>query len=412
MKKILLSVSVIAVVAAVVLGVTTAFFSDTETSTGNTFTAGSIDLKIDNSSYYNGVFQQDMSWASDNLTGHLFFNYRDLKPGDWGEDTISFNVIDNPSWLCATITLTGNNENTITEPEAQLQDTAAKGELADELYFIWWADDGDNVLEVDEYVVGNPVKLGDAWLNQSHTVALADSQNNVWHSGANNGGSHPIEGKTTYYIGKAWCYGALALAPVTQGTNNNPTKNSGILCNGAPVTNISQSDSATLDVSFYAVQSRHNEDFVCTGDYYGKERFLRLENKTDNPNWNPLTDNMYGKLVFKSPYPTFDFALEAQGLKANINYSLIYYADPWAGDHPGALIWSGNTDGVGKINTSGNVELGMDLPAPGDANNPNGAKIWLVESSDYDLTAKKMIAWNETNYLFEWNLIKYEDSNN
>ena len=49
MKKIILSLSVIAVAAAVVVGATTAFFSDTETSTGNTFTAGSIDLKIDNS---------------------------------------------------------------------------------------------------------------------------------------------------------------------------------------------------------------------------------------------------------------------------------------------------------------------------------------------------------------------------
>ena len=47
MKKILLSLSVVAAVAVVVVGATTAFFSDTETSTGNTFTAGELDLLVD-----------------------------------------------------------------------------------------------------------------------------------------------------------------------------------------------------------------------------------------------------------------------------------------------------------------------------------------------------------------------------
>ena len=38
----------------VISGATGAFFSDTETSQGNTFTAGAIDLLVDNESYYNG----------------------------------------------------------------------------------------------------------------------------------------------------------------------------------------------------------------------------------------------------------------------------------------------------------------------------------------------------------------------
>ena len=54
MKKILLSLAIIAVVGAVAVGVTGAFFSDTETSTGNTFTAGAIDLKVDSEQHYNG----------------------------------------------------------------------------------------------------------------------------------------------------------------------------------------------------------------------------------------------------------------------------------------------------------------------------------------------------------------------
>ena len=55
MKKILLSLGTIAIVGALVAGATGAFFNDTETSTGNVFTAGSIDLKVDQTrATYNG----------------------------------------------------------------------------------------------------------------------------------------------------------------------------------------------------------------------------------------------------------------------------------------------------------------------------------------------------------------------
>jgi predicted ribosomally synthesized peptide with SipW-like signal peptide len=48
MKKIILSLSVIALVAVVAVGVTRAYFSSTATISGNTFTSGSFALKIDN----------------------------------------------------------------------------------------------------------------------------------------------------------------------------------------------------------------------------------------------------------------------------------------------------------------------------------------------------------------------------
>jgi len=55
-KKIIISLSVIGVVAAIAIGGTIAYFNDTETSTGNVFTAGSIDLKVDHiAQTYNDV---------------------------------------------------------------------------------------------------------------------------------------------------------------------------------------------------------------------------------------------------------------------------------------------------------------------------------------------------------------------
>lgn len=56
MKKIILSVSIIAVIAAIGVGVTIALFNDTETSAGNIFVAGTMDLKVDHTlATYNGV---------------------------------------------------------------------------------------------------------------------------------------------------------------------------------------------------------------------------------------------------------------------------------------------------------------------------------------------------------------------
>ena len=46
-KKIVISLSIIGVVAAIGIGGTIAYFNDTETSTGNIFTAGALDLKVD-----------------------------------------------------------------------------------------------------------------------------------------------------------------------------------------------------------------------------------------------------------------------------------------------------------------------------------------------------------------------------
>src|SRR3989344_2031755 len=130
MKKILLSFGIIAVAATIVVGATGAFFSDTETSTGNTFTAGDIDLKIDNESYaidytipgYPSptgalVLSTSTTWTLTDLTVEKFFNFTDLKPGDFGEDTISIHVGSNDAWLCASANITTDSDGTITEPE-------------------------------------------------------------------------------------------------------------------------------------------------------------------------------------------------------------------------------------------------------------------------------------------------------
>lgn len=120
---------------------------------------------------------------------------------------------------------------------------------------------------------------------------------------------------------------------------------------------------------------------------------------------------MYGILTYKTENDTFDYDFEGRGLQASTGYSLIYYADGWPGNNPGALIGTMTTDANGDVSVVGDTNnLGIDLPDPADANYPEGAKIWLVPSSDY--SGGQMTAWNPTKYLFEYNLVKYEDTNN
>ena len=56
MRKIFISILTLGLLGLAIYGGSRAFFSDTETSTGNTFTAGKIDLEIDHTKQtYNDV---------------------------------------------------------------------------------------------------------------------------------------------------------------------------------------------------------------------------------------------------------------------------------------------------------------------------------------------------------------------
>jgi hypothetical protein len=152
----------------------------------------------------------------------------------------------------------------------------------------------------------------------------------------------------------------------------------------------------------------------------GKSNVAHLYLVEKNPlNWDEIIeDGAWGKLKYNSTGSTFDFVFNGHGLEPETDYNLIYYADPWPGDNPGSLIDSGTSNKGGNLHLMGSVELNLDLPDPADDNYPpgvdgtpdtgdEGAKIWLVPSSDYDGT--QMTAWNPTEYLFEYDLITYDD---
>jgi len=136
---------------------------------------------------------------------------------------------------------------------------------------------------------------------------------------------------------------------------------------------------------------------------------LYLYEKDPNT-WEIIENGSWGKMKYNLAGPTFNFVFNGHILEPNKSYSLIYYADPWPGNNPGALLVSGRSNAEGNIHLMGHIELNMDLPHENDANYPNGAKIWLVSSDDYSADEYKMIGWNPTEYLFEHNLITYNDT--
>lgn len=269
MKKILKSLLVIGAVGIVVIVGTTAFLSDNETSAGNTFVAGAVDLKIDNESYYNGEISSETTFGPSDLdNGLLFINFTDVKPDDEGEDTISIHVNNNDAWLCMDMALTSNDDRSSNNPELKTGDPLEDpnntwdGELAGLVQMAWWADDGDNVFEIGEKYINGGIKTVKDFFGDDKTFSadLADSTTNIW---TNEPGS--ASGDQTYYIGKAWCFGTLTSVPVQPGDYDSPIgpQGSGFVCDGKNLGNESQTDGLTLDIAFRAMQARHNPRFTC-----------------------------------------------------------------------------------------------------------------------------------------------------
>jgi predicted ribosomally synthesized peptide with SipW-like signal peptide len=244
-KRILISLSVIGAVAAIAVGGTIAYFSDTETSTGNTFTAGSLDLKVDSTCHYwqNGVDidcgagEAYGNWTETDLgPSYKFFNFGDVKPGDSGENTISIHPVDNDANICAYVTSLVNQENGCNEPEGKV-DTGTNecdnpgvgyGELQDNILFTVWRDNGGNNPHT-------PADLCDNELDpQEHvyvTDAVLDNNSGVWDLGQ-------IKGDSNTCLGVSW--------KVLSGVGN-----------------IIQGDSVSANVIFYAEQVRNNPNFTC-----------------------------------------------------------------------------------------------------------------------------------------------------
>jgi len=250
-KKILISLSVIGAVAALAIGGTIAYFSDTETSTGNTFSAGKLDLTVWSEGHATG---STCTLVKEVNSDGAIFNCTDVKPGDSGESTVHFKLDSNPAWGCVLMSGLTQTEGECTEPEKAIEgdNCGDTGELGKHLQFKVWLDDGvgethtgkcNNQLDNGEFVLtrdssGNPIYVTlDALLARGEANAIMP----ISTPGADSwmGKGNPIPAGE-HCLGIAW--------QVPPSPTDNEYQDDGV----GPAT-----------VQFYVEQSRNNNNFTC-----------------------------------------------------------------------------------------------------------------------------------------------------
>jgi len=157
-----------------------------------------------------------------------------------------------------------------------------------------------------------------------------------------------------------------------------------------------------------------------TAHLYMYQKYLAPDGK-----WNVYPGGAWGKMTYFMSGTEFSFVMNGHGLAPSMEYTLIYYPDPWPG-HGLMGLGSGTTDASGDVTIEAVVDTG-DLPAPYDMNaypatttyknidGSTGAKIWLVLSSDVDCGARMMTGWTIDSeglvpYLFESKLVMFDDT--
>ena len=168
-RKILGSLGTIGAAGALGGGGTLAFFSDEEVFSNNRIEAGELDLKMDWLESYNGEVQESWppnqsreAWGNTGFTREQLadvpqdleepvINLQDVKPGDYGEITISYHLFGNPGFVALCADNVSDEDNGITEPEnavapnAPDSDGTETGDLGEAIQARLWYDvDCDN----------------------------------------------------------------------------------------------------------------------------------------------------------------------------------------------------------------------------------------------------------------------------
>ena len=163
-KKILFSAMTIALVGALIGGGIYAYFSDVETSTDNTFTAGTLDLTVDT----------ENPWTSTKITAD------NMKPGESGAVDCTLNNVGNlAGTLTADINTLVDTQGSCTEPECVDEGGTYSGgsctgniavNLSTKMDIVVWVDDG-----AGGGTANNGVKDGTEEELFSGTLAAADT---------------------------------------------------------------------------------------------------------------------------------------------------------------------------------------------------------------------------------------------
>jgi predicted ribosomally synthesized peptide with SipW-like signal peptide len=159
-----------------------------------------------------------------------FFNFEDVKPGDYGTNIISLHVYDNDAHACLIVHDVDDQENVIVDPETEAGDiTEPEGELSGFITMFAWED----VIENNSYDSGETVLLS---ANSPFTDRILAS----------------LIACETKNVGLAWCAGTQSVTGST------------ISCDGSTMGDIAQTDIMTASLTAYVEQQRNNSGFDCS----------------------------------------------------------------------------------------------------------------------------------------------------
>lgn len=306
---------------------TSAYFSDEEEFTGNMMTAGELDLAVDYvvhedqgsaGTYTINSFTNEVNGTDpgDDLTVNgdgttISQNLSDVKPGDHGHSYFCFTIDDNPAYIWACGELTDTSENGYTEPEPE--DDNDEGELEENIEVdVTYCELDDN---------GEQTSTGDTIFSGTLREVLEQLQAGIPLDGSGDGG--------------AAAGGQAAFAGTSGDAATNPC-----LCFDwelpTTVGNVIQGDSLEFDLSFHAVQSRHNDgahnpcaDETYTADYVNDDGIAQ-----PIPDGVARVDVSYGdeKVVYGI---TFDEPDGSQYSLADPNFANANFSMPFDLDNDG-----------------------------------------------------------------------------
>jgi predicted ribosomally synthesized peptide with SipW-like signal peptide len=212
-KKILVSIIIIGLVCTAIGGGVHAFFSDTETSTGNTFTAGTLNLQVGSADPC--IEHITLSGMKSNTTGNA---------ASW----LTTNIGTINGTLDVSLSAVTNNENTRSEVEIAAGDTTdSVGELGGLLKVAFWMDTNKDGTwsSGDYYLSSGGTKV--SWVSGfTLPTAAYDIVNN--------------------YASKAW----TSVQTVTSTADAGNFRVEYNFPNGGSGDNQAQSDSSVFDISF------------------------------------------------------------------------------------------------------------------------------------------------------------------
>jgi len=173
-----------------------------------------------------------MLWGEKDLDNETFYNFDDIKPGDYGLNLISLHAYSNDAYACLITHHVDDQENDLVDPEVEANDPGMPdGELSQFIKIFAWEDKNYN------------------GVYEPSTEGLLLVENTPLATGIV---SIPLIASNTRYIGIAWCAG-------TQSVDG-----AGVIsCDGASMGDIAQTDSFTASVTAYAEQQRNNTEFDC-----------------------------------------------------------------------------------------------------------------------------------------------------